>query len=397
GSKSARVFWWEEVDGFFVRRAAGCGKYGLYWALYGRRQRRYDSFRNEWDLCEALAPSDCPNEDDDYDGYGSDDDDFYHEQSNILVDCSQEVSPRSYGAVDDIAYSRFGYSPIGEVPDLPGTILWDRVCKFVGLGWDTGMMSQASKAPIGKFFSILQSAKRIQDISSEIYDLRQLDADVMTPFKYHLRRRFLTGRRQNTMCREYYMFHFDETKEVLLLSSSASTIQVLRHQWGCQPGQSIYDIIRELLDRGIAFNFAIPGPYRSLKAEPDPIHARIAGYRPKNYKPDHLDFVAYEWHRNAFLRSPRGRAACLMGGIVGRLARGIVPYEEVYRGPSEDVFEDGVNFQDSGQPSVTLWDDRLTSDELDLVCGVYRIDTGMLIFYYSILYLKSFFRTAWAI
>ncbi|KAK0215826.1 hypothetical protein IW262DRAFT_1465528 [Armillaria fumosa] len=274
GSKSARVFWWEEVDGFFVRRAAGCGKYGLYWALYGRRQRRYDSFRNEWDLCEALAPSDCPNEDDDYDGYGSDDDDFYHEQSNILVvdddrdqvdhdeeqysskmdlqrmyadaveDCSQEVSPRSYGAVDDIAYSRFGYSPIGEVPDLPGTILWDRVCKFVGLGWDTGMMSQASKAPIGK----------------------QLDAD-------------------NTMCREYYMFHFDETKEVLLLSSSASTIQVLRHQWGCQPGQSIYDIIRELLDRGIAFNFAIPGPYRSLKAEPDPIHARIAGYRPKNYKP----------------------------------------------------------------------------------------------------------------
>ncbi|KAK0478060.1 hypothetical protein EDD18DRAFT_1087068 [Armillaria luteobubalina] len=138
----------------------------------------------------------------------------------------------------------------------------------------------------------------------------------------------------------------------------------------------MYDIIRELLDRGISFNFAIPGPYRSPKAEPDPIHARIAGYRPKNYKPDHLDFVAYEWHRNAFLRSPRGRAACLMGGIVGRLARGIVSYEQVYRGPSEDVFEDGVNLQDSGQPSVTLWDDRLTSDELDLVCGVYRIDTG---------------------
>ncbi|KAK0479122.1 hypothetical protein IW261DRAFT_1336724 [Armillaria novae-zelandiae] len=172
------------------------------------------------------------------------------------------------------------------------------------------------------------------------------------------------------------MFHSDETKEVLLLSSSASTIQVLRHQWGCRPGQSIYDIIHELLDRGIAFNFAIPGPYRSLKAEPDPIHARIAGYRPKNYKPDHLDFVAYEWHRNAFLRSPRGQAACLMGGIVGRLAHGVVPYEDVYHGPSEDVFEDGVNFQDSEQPSVTLWDDRLTSDELDLVCSVYRIDTG---------------------
>ncbi|KAK0435704.1 uncharacterized protein EV420DRAFT_1653019 [Desarmillaria tabescens] len=299
----------------------------------GWSRKRYDSFCNEWDLCKALALSDSPDDNDDYNSYGSDDNDFYQKQSNILLvdkdqeqanhneerfsskmdlqrmytdiveDCSEEVSLHAYEAVDDIVYSQFGYSPIGEVPDLPSTPPWDRVCKFVRLGWNTGM-SDAYRPRICKFFGILQSTKSIHDIPSDSYDLRQPDADVMLSFKYRLGWRFLTGGRQNTRDQEYYLIHSDKTEEVLLLSSSVSTMQVLCHQWGCKLGQSIHDIICELLDKDIAFNFAIPGSCCQPKAEPNPIHSRIVGYQPKNYVPDHLDFIAYEWHHNAFLQSP---------------------------------------------------------------------------------------------
>jgi hypothetical protein len=63
GKSGARVFYWEDVNGFRVRRAAGRRNYDSIWEGYGDKQRRYDSFRNEWDLCEDFDPTDGPEED----------------------------------------------------------------------------------------------------------------------------------------------------------------------------------------------------------------------------------------------------------------------------------------------------------------------------------------------
>ncbi|KAJ7212407.1 hypothetical protein B0H12DRAFT_1033203, partial [Mycena haematopus] len=96
------------------------------------------------------------------------------------------------------------------------------------------------------------------------------------------------------------------------------------------------------------------------------------GVRPPGYKPTYVDLTAYEARRSEFFRSPRGRAARFAGGIVGRLSR-IIDTDDEYiaRGPSDEVFEKGVRLWD-GQSQTAYWDDALTPEEIDLICGVYN-------------------------
>ncbi|KAJ7883690.1 hypothetical protein B0H14DRAFT_2564768 [Mycena olivaceomarginata] len=81
--------------------------------------------------------------------------------------------------------------------------------------------------------------------------------------------------------------------------------------------------------------------------------------RPAGYTPTLLDFGAYVQQRDAFPPSLRGRAALFYGGIVGRLARLVIPdLEDVAcLDPPADVLEAGDN-------------------EINLVCGVYTVETG---------------------
>ena len=40
------------------------------------------------------------------------------------------------------------------------------------------------------------------------------------------------------------------------------------------------------------------------------------------------------------------------------------------------VLEEGLCLWDGNPASQAYWDDHLTDDEVDLICGVYRVDTG---------------------
>ncbi|KAJ7601933.1 hypothetical protein B0H17DRAFT_895254, partial [Mycena rosella] len=96
------------------------------------------------------------------------------------------------------------------------------------------------------------------------------------------------------------------------------------------------------------------------------------GFRPPKYKPSLADYRAYVSLRRAFLRGPRGRAALLCGGVVGRLARSDgVDVDQVFRGPSADVHrpENGICLWDE-RAATAYWDDRLSDHEIDLICGV---------------------------
>ena len=61
-------------------------------------------------------------------------------------------------------------------------------------------------------------------------------------------------------------------------------------------------------------------------------------------------------------------------GIVWHLALESVSYDAVLMGPSHDVFSEG-SFLSSADGY--LWDDLLLEDELEVVCGVYKVYTGM--------------------
>ncbi|KAK6989032.1 hypothetical protein R3P38DRAFT_2572320, partial [Favolaschia claudopus] len=78
GKKGARVFIWEEDGGFFIRRACNRTDAADRWDEFTPRQRLYDSFSNQWDLCTALAPTEIAEPDNFDDDDGDEDDFFFH-------------------------------------------------------------------------------------------------------------------------------------------------------------------------------------------------------------------------------------------------------------------------------------------------------------------------------
>ncbi|KAK0458337.1 uncharacterized protein EV420DRAFT_1236530, partial [Desarmillaria tabescens] len=100
------------------------------------------------------------------------------------------------------------------------------------------------------------------------------------------------------------------------------------------------------------------------------------GYRHVNYKPNPLDFATYQSLCKGFLCSQRGQAALLAGGILAQIARDYIPDDEVYMRPSHDVYSSGVCFVKDSESGASYWDDQLTDDEINLLCGVYMVETG---------------------
>ena len=61
------------------------------------------------------------------------------------------------------------------------------------------------------------------------------------------------------------------------------------------------------------------------------------------------------------------------GGIVWRLAIASVLDNAVLMGPSQDVFSEGSFLSPA---DGYLWDNTLPEDDLEVVCGVYKVYTG---------------------
>jgi hypothetical protein len=56
GKRGAIVYEWEEVDGFWIRKRVDRFDVEDTWYSFTKAQRRYDSFRNEWDLHSEFSP-----------------------------------------------------------------------------------------------------------------------------------------------------------------------------------------------------------------------------------------------------------------------------------------------------------------------------------------------------
>ncbi|KAK0439265.1 uncharacterized protein EV420DRAFT_1279678, partial [Desarmillaria tabescens] len=99
-------------------------------------------------------------------------------------------------------------------------------------------------------------------------------------------------------------------------------------------------------------------------------------YCPTNYKSDRLEFTTYQALCRNFLTLQCGHAALLAGSILGCISKDFILDDEVYPGPSNDVFKTGLSFVADAESAPTFWDDALTDDEINLLCGVYKVDTG---------------------
>ena len=158
---------------------------------------------------------------------------------------------------------------------------------------------------------------------------------------------------------------------MIVVNRAATAVEILRRLWD---GDSFTILARELLNKCIPFHTCMRGPFRArtLPQKPQQPPASL-GRREKDYKPDEIDYKMYVQLRDAFLESPRGRAALLAGGIIARIAQDVVPYRKVYDGPLEDIYDNGIYFS-AGQTGY--YDDILSEAEISLICGTYLVKTG---------------------
>ena len=131
-----------------------------------------------------------------------------------------------------------------------------------------------------------------------------------------------------------------------------------------------------LVDRGIPFRtIFIPDQREGLHLCP-PVQT-VLGWRLPDFAPTSWDYREYERRVYALISQPRGRAALLRGGIVWRLAIEVLGgdwREFAKAGPSEDFIYYGQVFVPPRGDHY--YDDGLSSDELDVICGVYKVYTA---------------------
>ncbi|KAJ6461918.1 hypothetical protein C8R47DRAFT_993332 [Mycena vitilis] len=392
GRKGARVFVWEKSNGHYMRRAAGRSNYDDVWEEYGPEQRRYDSFHDEWDVCEQFG---APAEVEDWDGSdgygGQEDDDELHDvvlepsaahTSEADLDRVHPITPISATesqispiapTFKEMVYLRYGCTvtkePIGASLQLPPAELPPSILAKKLLG-DT-RIEISNENQMEQFRLFLAYSKRAHsafEVPHSLLDFHQKDSELYSEWAVRVCREILNGRL-------YYVISDTEQQPhslSIVVQSATTAMEIVRQGWG----PSATDVMENLLSRGMSFMTCC----RSTVTAPAPAKPKRRsytglGFRPLNYKPDMRDYRSYVAIRQRFLSSSRGRAALLYGGIVGRLARDEASKEDVFRGPSDDALVEGVCLWD-GHARFAYWDDCLTEQEIDLICGVYHVATG---------------------
>jgi hypothetical protein len=68
--------------------------------------------------------------------------------------------------------------------------------------------------------------------------------------------------------------------------------------------------------------------------------------------------------------------ALLEGGLIGQIAKEHLGHHSAALGPSSAVTNHRQGFSVMDTAGITYWDDRLTDDEIHLICGMYHCYTG---------------------
>ncbi|KAF8184603.1 hypothetical protein K438DRAFT_1598341, partial [Mycena galopus ATCC 62051] len=359
GLKGARVYVWEKSSGHFIRTAGGRTRYEDLWEEYGPSQRKYDSFHNEWDLCEAFDMSFASpafvlevNNDDDDDDPDAPTELLPEREISAERGRSRPIAPPTIIEDEDVEFD-------------PIALSFDQMCTCgTGVGWSRDLKFLETWSALCR--RLPKSSKQLSHIPPSLLDFYDTGADIYCEWVVQVRRQVLNSKL-------YYVVYENRPTDHLyvLLESATTALEIVRQGWG----PSLAAVIEKLLGRNIQFLVCFRS--QTIQRSPPSIRRQYSGlgFRPKDYHPTVADYQSYVSIREQFLLSPRGRAAKTYGGIVGRLACTTVADEEVLRGPTDDADMDGLCLWD-GQSNYAYCDDYLTEEEIDLICGVYHISTG---------------------
>ncbi|KAK7045736.1 hypothetical protein VNI00_007569 [Paramarasmius palmivorus] len=393
-TKAAKVYVWEEVDGGFTRTLLCRAERSDVWEDFTPNQRRYDSIRNEWDLFKGFSPQEVA-DDWDEESFGSmlvddgavfgadtaeiedplqvfEEDVEADEEPGEVIDAilpflfsEEDTVPRyseSEKTLLDIARNRYGFQDQFDVLNqselLACRMQWQKVHRM--FGFTSADASSVVKDHLTYFAYEFSGAN--PPLKSPLLDLSSKGPRVPCV-------------RLIEAPEPWYIIADMGASYVVAVSDATTVLEARRRNW---PSTSVA-VAHLLIEAGLPFHtfrigtpVSVPRPLR--------MYSQL-GYRSLHYSFTSWDYNAYVCQRNAFLRSGRGRAALMMGGIVARLARSVVDVDEVLceHVEPEGYLVVGVESKEDvgGLDGCGYWDHALSQDEVNLICGVYDVSTGV--------------------
>ncbi|KAJ7665144.1 hypothetical protein DFH06DRAFT_985233 [Mycena polygramma] len=401
--KKAYVFVWENQNGHWIRHMQIRGEFPDLWSEYPGPERRFDPFRNEWDLCTLFRNNDpvfgqgFDSEPDDSDSDMDYDPPTFAQNidMNSQLAREREILPEMLVAENllDTLKRRFGFvmppSPETFVPANPPHEKFDlqHLADIVGMTeYDVSAELASHKGLrtiLGTFFGQCLECRTQLSIDKRLLDIWTEGSWPASPFE--ISREYLTSRQNPAERCYYYVLRRRGSgigSEVLLMPRATDFLEILRQQWG----PDIRDVVRHLLGRGIRFWLALMSAEIKEKSKPAPAGLRPKGYktdtstglgfRPQGYTFGARDYKGYIIERDLrLLHTPRARIALQYGGLIARLARSEVHDEDFFRGFDDDIYDIGDCLWDGTSP-YAYWYDRLSDNEVDVLCGVYHVGTG---------------------
>jgi len=407
--KRTKVFLWRrEENGEYRRESYYQAENGMHLDTYGKNQKIYDAFSNEWDCCEEFG---ALSSDEFLDDDGIDEDfpmmppgpdtpladplasgsaqpaPTAEERSFTIVRSSEMNFEWEALETSQLLYEIYGFVPPLPLPTQPSS-LSDRerilLSTIVGLRRDD---SEFFKSPVAslalEFLELLGTSKTPKNAFWDIANGNRMSISGSELFR---RMRVIERTDNPGQEDKWFVFDFKEAATVPWMVAIPNVIDaffVCRLDCPRLRGSPLtdFEVARELLNHGIQFSTLLP--VKPLPRSIGPVitvPVRLPGYK---FTQD--DYYAYEQQRAALLSDPRvARSALLRGGIVWRLAVATLSFDDVLEGPTTaaTLQRRGVIVKTSDD-STDLCDDGLSQLELDIICGLHHCYTGFFFLLFS--------------
>ncbi|KAG2126380.1 uncharacterized protein EDB93DRAFT_1257529 [Suillus bovinus] len=395
-SNMATVFEWQpqdKFDGFLLRICLTKAQISTTWENYSRSTRIYDSFHNEWDLCDVLHPTSIPDGDWEEDHFlpvptpsgpplpppplSS----FIQDIENYFG--HHEVAPSlNYTSgiehFTSILHFHLGFQLTASTHTARDRstmfeqwiqrTTWINLCKLIGnSGDDIESVADTQKHVITCFIGYLVTlpSSQLSHIPSDLWDLGPDSS--LSASNANIQVSYIHVSEQQLL----YVIQLCPSPSLvpwkLVVPDTATALMCLHHDLG----YDIMEIARNLLQKGIAFKTLQPIAVLPCAQRPVmELHTYSLGYKPPTFSTVYADYVMYKQYCHEFMNQPHARAALLHGGLVWQLALHSIGFDalpSVLDGISQEAVPFGLMLSIDGQ---TYFDDELLLEVVDFICGI---------------------------
>ncbi|KAG2118592.1 hypothetical protein DEU56DRAFT_918752 [Suillus clintonianus] len=364
-SSTVVVFEWQPNDdfgGFRQRIRLTKAEIPMTWMSYSKSTRVYDSFRNEWDLCDALDLTSIPDGD-------WEEDDFPPAPAPSEPTPAPPAPPPPLSSFLKDIEAYFGhyevapstqYTPSTTTPrgrsttfdDWARKTQWTHLCRLVGDNpTDITSIPDAQKDVITCFIGYLVTLPQTQlsDIPPDLWDLGPDSS--LSVSNAHIRVSFVQQPNQRLYIIESLSSNLVPWK--LAVPDAITAVMCLQANRYKDVAANLSSTSRSTPTYGT--------PHILARTRLPPLRiSRLARFRPV-----FADYIVLA-----------ARAALLHGGLIWRLASHSLGFDvlpSVLDGISREAVPFGLMLDINGQ---TYFDDELSEEEIDFMCGTYYLHTN---------------------